>query len=80
MLADTLSTFISWGIGLGALIALGFELWGVARNAEGKGHGMETITEYVRWGVKHSVVVKVLVAVFCISLLGHFLWGWWLLP
>lgn len=80
MLADTLSTVISLGIGFGVLIATGFELWGVFRNAKKQGHGMETITEYVRYGARHSKMVYVLVLIFCVSLTGHFLAGWPLLP
>jgi hypothetical protein len=71
---------ISLGLLTTILGALGFELWGVVRNSQNTGHGMETITEYVRWLVRRSYVAKVGVGLFCISLFFHFLYGGPLLP
>lgn len=81
MIADSTSTAISLTIGVGALIAFIGEMLGVIRNAHSpKARGMETITEYVRWAVRHSVVARIAVLLFTVSLVGHFQWGGPLLP
>lgn len=81
VLADTTSKIISYTILLGVVIAFIGEITGVIRNEHSpKAHGMETITEYVRWVVQHSVVARVAVGMFVISLFFHFLYDGPLLP
>jgi hypothetical protein len=81
MLADTASTAISITILVGVLIAFVGELTGVIRNAHSpSAHGLETITDYVRWIVRHSLAARIAVGVFTLSLFWHFLFNGPLLP
>ena len=61
------------GMIVGALIWLTFELIGVFRHSD-------TTTGFVQAWEKKWPVLRIFVAVFCVSLGTHLIWGTWLLP
>lgn len=65
---------------LGGLLWLGGELWGVYRNSTVKNPGRDTTSQWVWLAEAKFPVLKVLITVFFVSLIGHFLYHWMLLP
>lgn len=61
---------------VGGFAWLAGELYGVFR----KGRGRDTTSDWVWWLEARVPFVRVLVGVFVVSLFGHLLFGWMLLP
>lgn len=65
---------------IGGITWLAGELWGVWRNAHVKNPGNDTTSQFVWLAERKWPLVRILVAVFVVSLLGHFEWHYSLLP
>ena len=65
---------------VGGLAWLAGELFGVYRNETVQNSGRDTTSQWV-WFVENKFpIVRVFLGVFLVSLVGHLLFGTWLLP
>ncbi len=65
---------------VGGSLWLGGELYGVHRNQTVENPGNDTTSQWTWWAERKWPILRPLIAVFFLSLVGHFLWHGVLLP